>query len=311
MKSPLQVSDYKAMYHRMTNDELLHLGKHRESLCDDAVIAYEAVMAVRGLGDKDVEAQAEHVSRGAIPPAKRPVASRWARLGIFMAVAFASAIMFSLVFFKGDSATVESLTERSTKISLQVGLAGWALSEVVAGRWLTLKRTVIVAIALHFIGVVLVGVFLGKPLATKVEELTEEQVQVDRRFTESATGKMLLQPQSFASPQVAANSLAEFEQYVETTEKIDKRKEALLLRRDDAAVRPRWAAYFEATRELASRTEELYRFAADPSQHVRVENGVVAIDDPDGYNKRMDAVHDAAEKLQTATAALKEPVPER
>ncbi len=241
------------------------------------------------------------------PKPEKPVRLRWARLGIFMGMAIASAIVASFVFFKGHSTTVEGLTENFTKLSLQLGLAAWAVSEVVAGRWLTLKRTAIGAVALYGIGFILVAVFLGKPLMTKLEELSEEQAQADRRFTDSATGKILLQPQSFASPQVAATSLAEFELYADATESLDKKKEALLLHDDDVSLRARWAAYFEATRSTASRTKELYRFAADPSQHVHVENGVVLIADPLEYNKRMDAVSDAMEKLKTATAALSSP----
>jgi zinc-ribbon domain len=244
-------------------------------------------------------------------PAKA-AASRWARLGIFMGMALVSAIIGSFVFFKGSSTTVEGLTKNFTKVSLQLGLAAWAVSEVVAGRWLTLKRTVIAAIALYGLAFILVAVFAGKPLVTKVEELTQEQAEVDRRFADSQTGKALLQPQSFASQQVAAASLAEFQKYADATERLSKRKESLLVQKDDPlSFRVRMTAYLEATRLAASATEELYRFAADPSQHVHVENGVVVIADPDGYNKRMDAVNDAMEKLRLATAALGQSAPKQ
>jgi zinc-ribbon domain len=242
-------------------------------------------------------------------PAKA-AASRWARLGIFMGMALLSSIIGSFVFFKESSTTVEGLTKNFTKVSLQLGLAAWAVSEVVAGRWLTLKRTVIGAIALYGLAFILVAVFAGKPLVTKVEELTQEQAEVDRRFADSATGKALLQPQSFASQQVAAASLAEFQKYADATERLNKRKEALLVQQNDPpSFRVRMTAYLEATRLAAFATEELYRFAADPSQHVHVENGVVVIADPDGYNKRMDAVSNAMEKLRSATNALGESVP--
>lgn len=246
------------------------------------------------------------------PKPAKAAASRWARLGIFMGMALVSSIIGSFVFFKGSSTTVEGLTENFTKVSLQLGLAAWAVSEVVAGRWLTLKRTVIGAIALYGLAFILVAVFAGKPLVTKIEELTQEQTEVDRRFADSPTGKALLQPQSFASQQVAAASLAEFQKYADATERLNKRKEALLVQKDDPlSFRVRMTAYFEATRLAASATEELYRFAADPSQHVHVENGVVVIADPDGYNKRMDAVNDAMEKLRLATAALGESAPKQ
>lgn len=242
------------------------------------------------------------------PKPERAVASRWARLGIFLSVALASAIFAAIVFVKGNPSAYE-LTEKLTKTSFSLGLAAWGFSEVVAGRWLTIKRTLIAAIALYGVALILMAVFMGKPLATKLAELNEEQVQLDRRFSETATGKMLLKPQSFASPQVAAASLREFEQYAEATERLNNQKEALLLQRDDPSFRHRWAVYFQATRAAASATEEIYRFAAEPARQVHVENGVVIIADPDGYNKRIDAVNDATAKLGVATAALGQPVP--
>jgi|ERR1035441_36693 hypothetical protein len=238
------------------------------------------------------------------PKPRKDGASRWARLGIFLCVALASAILAAVVFFKGNP-SAEDLTEKLTSASLTLGLAAWAVSEVVAGRWLTLKRTWIAAIALYSIAFVLMAVFLGKPLATKLAELSEEQTQLDRRFAESATGKTLLQPASFASPQVAATSLAEFEQYATATERLNKREEALLLQRDPS-FRDRWAAYFEATRVVVSATEVLYHFAAEASRQVHVENGVVIVADPDEYNRRIDSANDAMDKLRLASAALKQ-----
>ena len=237
------------------------------------------------------------------PKLEKAKASRWARLGIFLGVALLSAIVAAAVFVKGDSTTIENLTSASLKL----GLAAWAISEVVAGRWLTLRRTLVAAIVLYGIAFVLMAVFLGKPLSTKLAEVNEEQRQLDARFAETATGKILLQPQSFASPQVAATSLAEFEQYANATEGLSNRKEALLQR--DPSSRDAMAPYFAATRVVASTTVELYRFAAEPSRHVHVENGVVVIADPDGYNKRMDAVNDAIQKLELATASVGGAVP--
>lgn len=242
------------------------------------------------------------------PKREKAVASRWARLGIFLCVALASAIFATILFVKGNPSAYE-LTEKLTKISLGLGLAAWGFGEAVAGRWLTIKRTLIAAIALYGVALILIAVFMGRPLATKLAELDEQQVQLDRHFRGTATGKMLLQPQSFASPQVAAASLSEFEHYADATEKLNRQKQTLVFQRDDPSYRDRWAAYFEATRATASATEEIYRFAGEPSRQVHVENGVVIIADPDGYNKRIDAVNDATAKLRIATAAFGESVP--
>jgi hypothetical protein len=97
------------------------------------------------------------------------------------------------------------------------------------------------------------------------------------------------------------------EQYANASERLNKRKEALL--QQDRSLRDPLTAYFEATRVTVSATEELYRFAADPSRQVHVENGVVIIADPDGYNKRIDAANDAIEKLRLAATALGKSAP--
>ena len=76
------------------------------------------------------------------PKPDKARASRWARLGIFLCVALASAIIAAVVFVKGDPASVEDLTEKLTSGSLKLGLAAWAVSEAVAGRWLTPARSI-------------------------------------------------------------------------------------------------------------------------------------------------------------------------
>jgi hypothetical protein len=155
------------------------------------------------------------------PKPNKARASRWARLGIFLCVALASAIIAAVVFVKGDSTSVADLTEKLTSVSLKLGLAAWAVSEVVAGRWLTLKRTWIAAITLYSIAFVLTAVFLGKPLVTKLAEVNEEQTQ---RFAESATGKTLLQPQS------AEQRLTAFEKHFDAeNDRLDKEMGAVTL----------------------------------------------------------------------------------
>jgi hypothetical protein len=303
----------------MSDGELRRVAADRASFTEAARMALEQELRARiarkkerifGNTDFNGPSTADQQTELTIPKEARHTGpSRWARLGIFLCVALASAILAAVVFVKGSPIFVVGLTEKLTKAYLQLGLAAWAVSEVIAGRWLTLKRTWIAAVALHSIGFVLMVVFLGKPLATKLAELQQEQAQLDRRFAETAAGKALLQPQSFASPQVAATSLAEFDHYANATERLNEQEEALLLQRDDPSFRDRWAAYFEATRAAASATEELYRFVADPSRQVHVENAVGVIADPNGYNERIDATNAAMQKLRSATAALRESVP--
>jgi hypothetical protein len=290
--------NYAERYCGMSEDELLRLIAEKDSLIEPARIALEHEIQARG-----IDRRASPVGQIEVADRPRPRnagASRWARLGIFLCVALVSVFVAARVFGAGTSS---SFVEQLTKMSLYLALAAWGLSSVVSGPWLTAKRTWIAAIALYGIAFVLVAVFLGKPAAAKLEELNEEQTRLDRQFAETTTGRSLLQPASFASPQVAANSLAEFEQYANATETLDRQKEALL--QPDSS-RNTLAAFFEATRVAVSATEELYRFTADPSRNVHVENGVVVIADPDGYNKRIDAANEAMDKLRLATAALKQ-----
>jgi len=292
---------YAETYSTMSEDELAQLATNKNLLTEPARIALEQEIQARGM-----QSSPATVGEGEIvqePKGEKAKASRWARLGIFLGVALLSAVVAAAVLVKGDSTTIESLTSASLKL----GLGAWAISEAVAARWLTLRRTLVAAIVLYGIAFVLMAVFVGKPLSTKVAEVNEEQRQLDARFAETATGKTLLQPQSFASPQVAATSLAEFEQYANATEGLNDRKETLLQR--DPSSRDAMAPYFAATRVVASTTVELYRFAAEPARQVHVENGVVIIADPDGYNKRMDAVNDAIQKLKLSTAAVGGAVP--
>jgi hypothetical protein len=294
---------YAETYSKMSEDELAQLATNENLLTEPARIALKQEIQVRGRQSSPLNVGEREIVQE--PKREKAKASRWARLGIFLGVALLSAIVAAAVFVKGDSPTIESLTSASLKL----GLAAWAISEVVAGWWLTLKRTLVAALVLYGIAFVLMAVFLGKPLSTKVAEVNEEQRELDARFAETATGRTLLQPQSFASPQVAATSLAEFEQYANATEGLNDRKETLLQR--DPSSREAMAPYFVATRVVASTTVELYRFAAEPSRQVHVENGVVIIADPDGYNKRKEAVNDAIQKLKLATAAVRGAVPKQ
>jgi len=139
-------------------------------------------------------------------------------------------------------------------------------------------------------------------LAEEVVELNREQTELDQRFAQTFTGKNFVQPASLSSPQVSANSLREIEQYASASEDLGGRKEALL----QGKAAPLLRAQFEAARVMFSATEELYRYASDPSRQVHLENGVVVIGGIDEYEKRVDAVNDALRKFNAASATLNE-----
>ena len=139
----------------------------------------------------------------------------------------------------------------------------------------------------------------GNRLADQLVELNREQTELDQRFAQSFTCKNLLHAASLSSPQVAANSLREVEQYASASEDLMKRKESLL----QGKPAPLLTAQFEAARVMFSATEELYRYASEPSRDIHIVNGVVAIEGVDEYNKRIDAANDAFQKFESASSA--------
>src|SRR2546430_14715523 len=128
---------YAETYSKMSGDELDQLATNKNLLTEPARIALEQEIQARGM-----QISPTPVGEGGIvqePQQEKAGASRWARLGIFLGVALLSAILAAAVFVEGDSTTIESLTSASLKL----GLAAWAVSEALAGRWLTLRRTFI------------------------------------------------------------------------------------------------------------------------------------------------------------------------
>lgn len=139
-------------------------------------------------------------------------------------------------------------------------------------------------------------------LADEIVELNSKTTELDQRFAQTFTCKNLLQPASFSSPQVAANSLKDIEQYESASEALTERKEALL----QGKPAPLLTAQLETSRVMLSATKDFYRYASEPSRNVHVVNGVVVIKGADEYNKRLDASNDALRKFKLASAALNE-----
>jgi len=133
-----------------------------------------------------------------------------------------------------------------------------------------------------------------------VVELNRDQTEVDKHFMQTFTYGNLRQPASFSSPEVAANSLAEFEEYASASENVMRRKESLLAGHSV----PVLTAQFESARVMISATEELYRYASEPSRNVHIETGVVVIGGVDEFNKRAHASNVALQKFNLASAAL-------
>jgi hypothetical protein len=142
---------YAETYSKMSEDELAQLATNTNLLTEPARIALEQEIQARGMQSSTTTVVENEIVQE--PNREKVKASRWARLGIFLGVALLAAIVASAVLVKGDSTTIESLTSASLKF----GLAAWAISEAVAGRWLTLRRTLVATIALYGIAFVFDG----------------------------------------------------------------------------------------------------------------------------------------------------------
>lgn len=165
--------EYREGYAEMSDNEMLTVASDVGSLEYEARIAVESELHRRGLSENDVAQYRRDVAKfraedfwgkdkAEVLQEHSPAnaaASRWAPLGIFLCVALASAILAAVVLVKGSPTFVEGLTEKLTKASLQLGLASWGVSEAIAGRWLTLKRTWIAAIALYGVAFILIAVY--------------------------------------------------------------------------------------------------------------------------------------------------------
>jgi hypothetical protein len=139
----------------MSEDELLRLAADKSSLTEPARTALEHEIQVRAIESNPLRIEQAEVADE--PKPKKAGASRWARLGIFLCVALASAIIAGVMLGNRGGPT---FVEAETKASLYLGLAAWGFSSVVAGRWLTLKRTWIAAIALYGIAFVSLALML-------------------------------------------------------------------------------------------------------------------------------------------------------
>lgn len=79
--------------------------------------------------------------------ASRSGSNTWVRLCIFLG--FAVAFIVVAIRLIPSGADVERSVELTTRIALQAGLAGWALCWTIAGKWLTLKKTALIALSIY------------------------------------------------------------------------------------------------------------------------------------------------------------------
>jgi hypothetical protein len=150
----------------------------------------------------------------------------------------------------------------------------------------------------------------ARALMTQALALRKENRELDKSFANTFVGQHLLQPESLSSAEVAAKSLADLERYCTAVDDIAGRVQPILLEAAEMGANSEdktpITAEYDAARHWCSTSEELYRYASDPSQNVHVKGGMVHIVGPQGYNDRMSAVNEATGKLKVAMEAFEQ-----
>lgn len=159
---PHTTQDFAKRYEAMGDGELLRIASDRSNLVDQAAEALEAEIGRRGLSNGQRSPCAEGAAsppEGVVPaPPRSP---RWARGLIFAGYGIASLIFLLVVFASRlNPEQAGRFSEATTGMCLKGTLALWVGTELVAGRRLTIKATLIVATILYTLGVGVFSLFL-------------------------------------------------------------------------------------------------------------------------------------------------------
>jgi hypothetical protein len=147
-------------------------------------------------------------------------------------------------------------------------------------------------------------------LIAQILEINKENTASNDAFEQTFTGRNLLKPETLSSPDVAARSLIEVENYCRTQKAYIRQIQQLLTQAeqiDGGTTDLSWMNnQYNAALAFCSATENLYQYASDPVRKIRIINGKVFITGAEGYNERIKAVNDAAKKLLATTRAFEE-----
>jgi hypothetical protein len=134
---------------------------------------------------------------------------------------------------------------------------------------------------------------------TELVDLRRQQANARQKFEQTLIGKNMLAPETMASTQVAADSLRDLEQYIDTSATIRDGTLALdaRLHSDDTAAR----TYYDAEFAYFHAAQAVYRYAAQPSERVSLNGGKVRLVNPDGYNALVKEVNSTAVKFNQAS----------
>lgn len=142
-------------YKGMSDDDLLRVALDKDNLADEAKLTLEAELTRRGLGDgaarqyaqdlREREQRSQAESRAEAQGRRRRWLDGAKRLGIFVL----GAIVADCVLEYGCGIRDPEALRALSAFTIRIGFAGFGLSLVIGGRWLTVKRTWLLAAALY------------------------------------------------------------------------------------------------------------------------------------------------------------------
>jgi len=127
-------------------------------------------------------------------------------------------------------------------------------------------------------------------------------------FWDSDIGKHLYENRTLSSPDVAAKSFDQVNEFCSKEITYAKRQEIILSQVRQLIRDPNYNQYvsdlFRAGIAWCSASIDFYRYAADPSHNIRIVNGKIVLDDVVKYSELAHAINVAKAQLDVATDAF-------
>jgi hypothetical protein len=155
--------DFAETYSKMSDDELLRIEADRESLVEEAKLALGQEIQNRQISMSNIPPEEEGPAETTESASARSGSPWWGRLLVFLAWS-AAGLAFVLITFGRtlNGTAAETFAEATTRMFLYAAFAGWGITQVIAGRWLTIKRTIIIATVMYAIGIGWYAIILHK-----------------------------------------------------------------------------------------------------------------------------------------------------
>lgn len=160
-----QISAFEKSYSEMSDEALLHLTENLATISEPALSGLKSELRKRslaGAGDDEkrigLVQMIEPIPNGPNHPLGKSSAatsgktgSSWGGRFLVFIVWGAIGLAFVLVVFgRGlDAETAYKFSYHTTQMFLNLTLFGWLVTGVIAGRWLTIKRTMIIATVMY------------------------------------------------------------------------------------------------------------------------------------------------------------------